>query len=215
MQPPSPPPALWLAPSNPIQSIPSPPALPPRLPAPAPLLCGTGHQALAHQASRPNPAGAAGAVHPPGPRQCRRARRVLPGGVQPLLRHHDADVVSRRAPAREAAREDRRAVRARAEPEVHARKPRHQRVCAPRRSSRMGSRAVLGVRPRTRGGGGGMKFVSLKWASHFWFSIQNFTFPERKTFLVFFGAVLWPGGGRGPPDQPPRPPPPRRESAHT
>ena len=56
---------------------------------------------------------------------------------------------------------------------------------------------------------GKKKFVYLKWASQFWFSVQNFIFPQRKDFLVLGGWVVWPGGFGwvGPPDHPPPPAP--------
>ena len=55
-------------------------------------------------------------------------------------------------------------------------------------------------RTRCSGGGGdeGKKVVHLKWASHFWFSVQNLIVPERNIFLVL-------GEGVGRPDQPPPP----------
>ena len=64
--------------------------------------------------------------------------------------------------------------------------------------SRAGPGVVLGLRD----GGGGMraKSVYLKWASHFWFCIQNFIVPS-KFFLVLGGLV------GGPPDHPSPPPP--------
>ena len=56
------------------------------------------------------------------------------------------------------------------------------------------------------GGGDGRKktVVYLKWASHFWPSIQIFTFPQRKIVLVLGG---WVGGLGGWVRQPPPPPP--------
>ena len=47
-------------------------------------------------------------------------------------------------------------------------------------------------------------FLYLKWASHFWISIQNFIFSPEDIFLVMGGRVVGLGGG-GPPDQPPPP----------
>ena len=60
---------------------------------------------------------------------------------------------------------------------------------------------MLNVRPVGWGGGyeGKKKFVYLKWASHFWLSIQNFIFARGKFF-----AFGW--GGVDPPDPPPPPP---------
>ena len=61
------------------------------------------------------------------------------------------------------------------------------------------------------GGVGGYEgqqtFVYLKWASHFWLSIQNFIVSLRIFFLFLGGWVVRPGGGGGgPPDPPPAPP---------
>ena len=51
---------------------------------------------------------------------------------------------------------------------------------------------------RDGGGGGGMrakkKFVYLKWASHFWLSVQNFIVLWRKTFFFCVGAWFGLGG---------------------
>ena len=53
----------------------------------------------------------------------------------------------------------------------------------------------------TGGGDEGEKeFVDLKWASQFWFPIQNFIFPSRK---IFWG-LGWVGPKRG--HSPPPPP---------
>ena len=68
--------------------------------------------------------------------------------------------------------------------------------------------SVPATSPGTGGEGGceGKKnFVYLQWASHFWLSIQKFTFPQRNVFLVLGVWVVWPWGG-GPPDHPPPPP---------
>ena len=58
------------------------------------------------------------------------------------------------------------------------------------------------------GWGGGYedkkKSVYLKWASHFWVSVQSFIFLQRKFLLVLSGWVVW-FGCVGPLDHPPPP----------
>ena len=58
--------------------------------------------------------------------------------------------------------------------------------------------SVPGPRDGTGGGGGWVRgyegkkqFVCLKWASHFWRSIQNFIFHPRKFLLLLGGWVVW------------------------
>ena len=63
---------------------------------------------------------------------------------------------------------------------------------------------MFGFRDGVGGYGGKKKFVSLKWASHFWLSIQNFTFPSRK-FFFGFGWVGALASARGSARSPPPP----------
>ena len=75
------------------------------------------------------------------------------------------------------------------------------------------SKAVLSVwstgRGRSDGDEGKKKFMYLKWASHFWLSIQNHIFPRRTIFLVlggWVGGLAQGGGGVGSARSAPPPP---------
>ena len=57
-----------------------------------------------------------------------------------------------------------------------------------------------------RGYEGEKILVYLKRAPHFWLSIQNFIFPEKKILVVLGGGVVWPAWGGGVRQSPPPPP---------
>ena len=65
------------------------------------------------------------------------------------------------------------------------------------------TRVVLSVWPTEGGKGGwlggyeGKKTLYVKWASHFWLSLPNFSTPERKIFLVLGGEWFGRAGGGG------------------
>ena len=63
---------------------------------------------------------------------------------------------------------------------------------------------VFGLQDRGGGGNEGKKkFVYLKWSPHFWLSIQNFIFPQRRLFgFGWVGGLAW---GVGSPGHPPPP----------
>ena len=70
---------------------------------------------------------------------------------------------------------------------------------------------MLSVWPTRRVGGyeGHKTFVYLKWASHFWLSVQMFNFPQKEFFFW-----LWVSGWFGLGDGSTRTPPPPRRQAH-